>query len=227
MTSFETVELVEVPLVPKRSRELEDPCMATASDIAVLSKIIGEERAAVEVLRWSGGLKGLASKGRDQLERKIGRKAATSILAALELGRRGIQAGETRPRLCTPEAIFRYLLPILGGRSREAFHVLSFNARNTLLSDVRIAEGSVDSCPVDPREVFAAALFHRPAGIVVAHNHPSGDPTPSGQDVELTRNLARGCVLLGFKLLDHLVLGDGSYVSMAERGLFTSAVGIR
>jgi DNA repair protein RadC len=98
------------------------------------------------------------------------------------------------------------------------FHVLSFNMRNVLLADARVAVGTVDSCPVDPREVFRAALASRATCVVLAHNHPSGDPEPSSLDVKLTARLVSGAELMGIRVLDHLVVGDGSYVSFHERG---------
>ncbi len=105
------------------------------------------------------------------------------------------------------------------------FHVLCVNSANTLLRDVRVAEGSANMCPVDPRDIFAPALACRAVGIIVAHNHPSGDPTPSQQDIHLTRHLARGAELLGLRLLDHVVVGDG-YVSFLERGLLPPPDGL-
>jgi DNA repair protein RadC len=107
----------------------------------------------------------------------------------------------------------------MAGLRKEEFHVLCFNARNVLLRDACVAEGSSDACPVDPREVFSAALASRASAIVLAHNHPSGDPTPSEADIALTRQLVEGSHLLAIKLLDHIVVGDGTYSSLLERGL--------
>jgi DNA repair protein RadC len=98
------------------------------------------------------------------------------------------------------------------------FHVLCFNARNVLLLDARVAEGTINACLVDPREVFAAAITARATAIVLAHNHPSGDPEPSAQDLSLTRQLFEAGRLLGIKVLDHVVVGDGTYASLMERG---------
>lgn len=112
-----------------------------------------------------------------------------------------------------------YLRPQLAVLRREVFHVLCFNSRNVLLRDARVAEGTMNLCPVDPREVFAAALAARATAIVIAHNHPSGDPQPSTQDIALTRQLADGARILGLRLLDHLVVGETGFVSMLEQGL--------
>ena len=143
---------------------------------------------------------------------------AAQVLAALELGRRVQRAVETRPKLRTPLEIYRYLTPSLAALRREVFHVLAFNTRNVLLHDARVAEGTANSCPVDPRDVFRTAMTAKATGIVLAHNHPSGDPEPSAADVALTRQLVNGGRLLGIRVMDHLVVGDGAFVSMMARG---------
>ncbi len=125
---------------------------------------------------------------------------------------------ERRPRLRTPAEIYQHLAPALRSLRREVFHVLSLNGRNVLLNDARVAEGSMNACPVDPREVFCAALAARATAIVLAHNHPSGDPEPSEMDIALTEQIAEGGRILGIRVLDHLIVGDGAYVSLLERG---------
>ena len=150
---------------------------------------------------------------------EVGPVRAAQALAALELCRRAQSAPELRPRLSTAEEIHRYLRPNLSLLRREVFHVLAFNARNVLMRDVRVAEGTAHDCPVDPREVFGAALSVRASAVVLAHNHPSGDPEPSEEDVALTLRLAEGGRVLGVRVLDHLVLGDRGYVSLFKRGL--------
>jgi len=168
----------------------------------------------------AGGLKPLLRQDAHELARvsHLGAGGAAALLAAVELGRRYLRTTELRPRLSTPEAVYQYLLPKLGGLSREVFVVLSFDNRNTLLDDTRVAEGTQVNCPVDPGEVFRAALRSRATAVVLAHGHPSGDATPSANDVALTRQLHAGGKLLGIRVLDHLVLGDGCYVSMQQRG---------
>ncbi len=201
------------------------------TDLELLSVLLGvgaRTRAlAEELLLQSGGLKALVLK--DPLElrahRGLGPGRAAQVLAALELGRRAQRAPERRPRLRNPREIHRYLAPTLSALRREVFHVLCFNPRNVLLADVRVAEGTVNTCPVDPREVYAAALTTRASAIVLAHNHPSGDPEPSANDLALTAQLMDAGRLLGIKVLDHLVLGDGVYVSLLERGLLQEREG--
>jgi DNA repair protein RadC len=167
-----------------------------------------------------GGLKSLFLLDPHELcaVRGLGPARAAQVLAALELSRRLQKPTEARPRLSTPSEVYRYLRPSLALLRREVFHVLCFNSRNVLLRDARVAEGTINACPVDPREVFAAALLSRATAIALAHNHPAGDPEPSANDLALTRQLAQGARLLGIKLLDHLVVGDGGYTSMRLRG---------
>ncbi|MDY7228982.1 RadC family protein [Hyalangium rubrum] len=176
---------------------------------------------AESLLPYGGGLKALLLKDPLELcsQPRLGPARAAQLVAALELGRRAQRTTERRPRLRTPKEIHAYLAPWLSALRREVFHVLCFNPRNVLLADVRVAEGTMNTCPVDPREVYAAALTTRATAIVLAHNHPSGDPEPSVQDVGLTVQLVEAGRLLGIKVLDHLVLGDGAYVSLMERGL--------
>ena len=146
-------------------------------------------------------------------------KRAAALLAGVEAGRRVVMDAQQRTRLRTPAEVAAYLTPRLGGLRREVFHVLCFDSRNGLLRDTRVAEGTANACPVDPREVFAAALSSRASGLVFAHNHPSsGDPNPSAQDIALTAMLAEAAQALGLKVLDHVIIGAGAYYSMLEKG---------
>lgn len=173
------------------------------------------------LLATHGGLKALLEQDPHLLAAQpgLGPQRTALMLSALELGRRAQRMVERRPRLRTPREIDGYLRPLLSALRREVFHVLCFNARNVLVRDARIAEGSSSSCPVDPREVFSAALSVRASAVVLAHNHPSGDPEPSSLDVSLTHQLTEGGRMLGIRVMDHLVIGESGYVSMLERGL--------
>jgi DNA repair protein RadC len=197
---------------------------AALTDPELLSMLLGPgPRARVlaqTLLSASGGLKALLQQAPHELCARpgMGPVRTAQVLAALELGRRAQRVTERRPRLRTPREIYTYLAPTLSALRREVFHVLCFNARNVLLLDARVAEGTINACPVDPREVFAAAITSRATAIVLAHNHPSGDPEPSGQDLGLTAQLIEAGRVLGIKVLDHVVVGDGTYASLMERG---------
>lgn len=178
-------------------------------------------RGALNVGLSEGGLKALLEQDPHALAELpgMGPRRAGRILAAVELGRRSLRLTEQRPRLRTPAEIDAWLRPHLTSLRREVFHVLCFNARNVLLRDARVAEGSTSSCPVDPAEVFRAALAVRASAVVLAHNHPSGDPEPSALDLSLTRQLVDGGRLLNVQVMDHLIIGERTYVSLLERGL--------
>jgi DNA repair protein RadC len=197
---------------------------AALTDPELLGVLLGggaRMRALAEtLLSTRGGLKALVQQEPRELSARPGMGAmrTAQVLAALEWGRRAQRVPERRPRLRTPREISAYLTPHLSALRREVFHVLCFNARNVLLLDARVAEGTINACMVDPREVFAAAITSRATAIVLAHNHPSGDPEPSGQDLSLTAQLIEAGRVLGIKVLDHVVIGDGTYSSLVERG---------
>ena len=172
------------------------------------------------LLAAAGGLRALASMEAAELATAagLGRERAAQVLAALELARRAHLAPDARPRLRTAGEVYRYLAPRIALLRHEVFHVLSFNTRNVLLADARVAEGTTDACTVDPREVFRAALAARATAVIFAHNHPSGDPDPSEADLALTHELQAGARIFHLRVLDHVVVGAGRYVSLARAG---------
>jgi DNA repair protein RadC len=194
------------------------------SDAELLALLFGRGRTVRTLgeglLDAAGGLRTLASMDPGELSAAagLGRDRAAQVLAALELARRAQASPEARPRLRTAHEVYRYLAPRLSLLRREVFHVLSFNTRNVLLADSRVAEGTTDACTVDPREVFRAALAAHATAVVFAHNHPSGDPEPSESDLVLTRELQAGARIFRLRVLDHLVVGAGRYRSLAQSG---------
>ena len=145
--------------------------------------------------------------------------AAQRLAAALELGRRAVVV---QRELDTPirggEDVYRYLAPRLSHLPWEVFYALYLDTKGRLLFEAEISRGTLSSSLVHPREVFAPALSRRAAAVLVAHNHPSGDPEPSADDRTTTRRLQRAGRLLGVELLDHLILGSGRFVSFLEEG---------
>ena len=206
-----------------RERLLQSP--GGLDDAELLGLLFGGRSRTVRglgesLLSAAGGLRALASMEPSELctAAGLGRERAGQVLAALELARRVHLAPDARPRLRTAGEVYRYLAPRLSLLRREVFHVLSFNTRNVLLADARVAEGTTDACTVDPREVFRAALGARATAVIFAHNHPSGDPEPSEADLQLTRELQAGARIFHLRVLDHLIVGAGRYVSMARAG---------
>lgn len=167
----------------------------------------------------NGGLRGLVQGSDARLSEHLSPAAIATLRASFEVTKRFRLGADERPRLQTPHAIAEYLMPQLAHLAHERFIVLCLNSRNVLLKQATVADGSVDQCHVDPRAVFSVALQAEATGIVLAHNHPSGSPEPSQQDVALTRQLREGGRTLCIRLLDHIVIGANSHVSLLTRGL--------
>lgn len=145
--------------------------------------------------------------------------AALRLGCAVELARRCLRPpGHAAPRLLDPEGVAAELRATAAALTVEAFWAFALDAQGVLLHRHEVSRGTLTSSLVHPREVFVPALLHRAASVVVAHNHPSGDPEPSADDRATTRRLERAGRLLGVPLLDHVVLGAGSHVSFRERG---------
>ena len=197
---------------------------AALSDVELLDVLLdgrGRLTEAEEILAAAGTLRALCTEEPAVLSAKsgIGRHRTAALLASVELGRRVREDPEKRPTLSTSESVFRFLAPRLQGLRREEFHVLYLTPRNALVRAAKVAEGSDSSCPVDPREVFSIALSTHAAALIFAHNHPSGDPEPSSEDLSLTAQLVEAAGLLGISVLDHVIFGAPGYVSFLERGL--------
>ncbi|MDP6849654.1 MAG: JAB domain-containing protein [Planctomycetota bacterium] len=150
---------------------------------------------------------------------KINTKLATQLAAALELGRRAVLTSfNPKTRFRGGGDVHRYLAPRFAGQRKEQFYALYLDAKGGVLHEERLSEGTLTTSLVHPREVFAPAVLHRAATIVVAHNHPSGDAEVSAEDRSTTRRLQRVGRLLGIEILDHVVLGAGCYTSFLEEG---------
>jgi DNA repair protein RadC len=148
----------------------------------------------------------------------IGLARAASIAAAFELGRRGAWAPPRRGERCLdPAQVFELLRPAAHAE-REGFHIVLLDVRGRLLRTHQVAEGSLTQCPVSPRDVLRPAVKEGAHGIVFAHNHPSGDPSPSADDLALTERLRAGADLVGVLARDHVIVAAGGYYSFVEAG---------
>lgn len=151
--------------------------------------------------------------------RNLTRTRASRVRAAVELGRRVLLKDRPPVRVVSvPEDLAAVFILRLAGKEREEFHVALLNARNALLDVVCVAKGTVDACALHPRDVFRAALERNATGIIIAHNHPSGNPRASASDIELTRKLREGANVLCLRLLDHFIVADRRAVSMRANG---------
>ncbi|HEX4346143.1 MAG TPA: DNA repair protein RadC [Vicinamibacterales bacterium] len=203
---------------------------AALGDNELVALVLGSGRRSVdalgvanELLRDRGGLHGLARSSCEELTwvAGVGAAKAVQVLAALEAGRRTLtHAPADRPQLRSPRAIAEYLMPAFGSKQTEHFGVVLLDSKYRVLRTSVVAIGTLNSAAVEPREVFREAIVGAAAAIVVFHNHPSGDPTPSHDDEELTRRLRASGTLIGIDLVDHVVLGDARYCSLKEMGRF-------
>ncbi len=211
----------EKPTIEDARRRLFRLGAGSLSNVELVAVLLGGNQLSRATAAVQDGLKALLMESPEALieHHLLTTREAARILAVSELARRLHHAKEERPCLQTPQAIYEWVKRQLVGARREEFHVLCLNSRNVLVRHVKVAEGSVDQCQVDPREALAPAIASRATGVVLVHNHPSGDPEPSVQDIALTRQLREGAKLLCLRLLDHLVVGESGYVSMLARGL--------
>ena len=199
-------------------------------DNELLAIVLGHGRArssaldlANAVLGAADGLHGLVRARYDELcaVPGIGRARAAQILAAVEMGRRTLtRASRERTQIVNPRTAAEFLLPQYGNRPVEQFGVLLLDTKHRVLRTVVLSVGTLDASIVHPREVFGAAAAAGAAALVLFHNHPSGDPKPSQDDVELTRRLAAAGVLMGIDVIDHVILADVRYYSFKEEGTF-------
>ncbi len=148
----------------------------------------------------------------------IGLARAAALAAAFELGRRGAWAPPRRGERCLdPGRVFELLRPAAHAE-REGFHVVLLDVRGRLIRAVQVAEGSLSQCPVSPRDALRPAVREGAHGIVFCHNHPSGDPSPSADDVDLTERLRAAAELVGVLARDHVIVAAGGYFSFVEAG---------
>ncbi|MEX2284734.1 MAG: DNA repair protein RadC [Gemmatimonadota bacterium] len=218
------------PLRERPRERLQDSGPAALSNRELLAILIGsgmEGRSAVDVAgdlldTMGGSLRRLAGSERADMTRVpgIGPAVAARLTAALELGRRLAREGPLqRERIHGPKDVYERCAPSLRDLPQEEFHVLLVNTQNALLRELVITRGTLDTSVVHPREVFRAAIAESAAAVILVHNHPSGDPVPSPEDRAVTSQLADAGRLIGIPVLDHIVVGDSSYVSFVESGL--------
>jgi DNA repair protein RadC len=171
------------------------------------------------LLQSVGGLHGLVRADFGELQRVagVGTARGAQIVAALELGRRTLlRRGTARPRLSTPRDLARHLLPQYGALAVEHFGIVMLDTKHRVLRIKIVSIGSLDTTVVHPREVFREAASASAAAIVLFHNHPSGDPTPSKDDLVLTARMVRAGEVMGIDVVDHLILADQRYYSLVE-----------
>ncbi|HLC33987.1 MAG TPA: DNA repair protein RadC [Anaerolineales bacterium] len=200
--------------------------LSHAELLALLVRVGARGRSAIQVgqdlLQRIGGLAGLQRAVPAELCRLpgVGPSKACTLLAAIELGRRiASLPPEDRPSVASPAQAAALVQYEMSALDQEHLRVLLLDTRNRLVRIAEVYRGSLNTSLVRIGEVFREALRHNAAGLIVVHNHPSGDPSPSPEDVALTRSLVEAGKLLDLQVLDHLIIGQGRFVSLRERGL--------
>lgn len=151
----------------------------------------------------------------------IGEAKAVHLLAAIELGKRLAQKEmDTRFTIRSPDDAAHFLMPEMSPLQQEHFVVLFLNVKNQVLHKQTIFIGSLNASIVHPREIFREAVKRSAASIICAHNHPSGVPTPSPEDIEVTSRLHEAGLIIGIDLIDHIIIGDHQFISLKEKGYF-------
>jgi len=201
--------------------------LSNAELLAILLRTGTKEESAISlahrILVQEQGLRYLADSNVEQLSsiNGIGKAKAAQIKAAIELGKRlaAFEPGADKPLKC-PQDVAGLLMEEMRYLKKEHMKLVLLNVKCNLISVEEISVGSLNASIVHPREVFNPAIRKSSASIIMVHNHPSGDPAPSSEDISITARIAEAGKLIGIELVDHIIIGDGKYVSMKEKGLF-------
>ena len=210
----------------ERLMHLGPQALAASELLAILLRVGVPGENAVQVgqrlLKDFGGISGLQRAPLEELcnQRGIGEAKAAQIKAAIELGRRlRIESPEDRPAVNSPADAAALVAYEMSALEQEHLRVILLDTRNRVLEIVEVYKGSVNSSQIHVGEIFKAAIRRNAPALIVVHNHPSGDPTPSPDDVAVTRAIVQAGKLLDVDVLDHMVIGQGRWVSLKERGL--------
>lgn len=221
----------DLPVSERPRERLQKLGAAALSAQELLALILGRGIAgesvmvtAQRLLSQFGSLKGTASASIEELSqvRGIGTAKAAQIKAAFELANRleGYPESGKQPPVRTPEEVASLVRGRLRGKKKEYFLALLLDTRGQLIKTSEISVGSLDSSIVHPREVFKAAMTASAASVIFVHNHPSGDPAPSEDDIKLTERLVQAGEIVGIDVLDHIIIGGENYFSLKRQGLF-------
>ncbi len=233
-----TSSVVEKPLTIKELPEDERPrekmlakgcqSLSNAELLAILLRTGTKQDSAVRIaeklLKKYGeiGLGALGNMSPQEMSKVkgIGPVKAVTVAAAIELGKRlNSQAVIERPVIHSPQDAANLMMARLRYEAREHFIILLLSTKNHVLATPVISVGSLNASIVHPREVFREAINYSAAAVILVHNHPSGDPAPSQEDIAITKKLVEAGRLLDISVLDHVIIGDSKYVSLKEKGI--------
>ena len=223
---YRITDLNETERPRERLSALGPQALSNAELLGILLRVGVQGQNAVEMgqqlLSDFHGLAGLHRAPFEELinQHGIGEAKAAQIKAAIELGRRlTIESPEERPTINSPADVAALVQYEMSALEQEHLRVLLLDARNHVLDIVEVYQGSVNTSQIRVGEVFKAAIRRNATAVIVVHNHPSGDPTPSPDDLAVTRALVQAGKLLDLEVLDHIIIGQGRFTSMKERGL--------
>ncbi len=183
---------------------------------------VGAVALAEKVLKHFDGLRNLARASIEEIMKVkgVGRVKAIEIKAAVELGTRLARFNQAqRPRIRTAKDVVDLLMVVFKELEDEHFKCVLLSTKNDVINTVDVSRGGLDATTAVPRDVFREAVRQSASGVILCHNHPSGDPEPSRNDIALTERLVEAGKVMGIRVLDHVVFGDGRYVSLQERNL--------
>jgi DNA repair protein RadC len=220
----------DLPLADRPRERLRQHGPIPLSDselLAILLRVGGKSGNAVEVSRRLlenvGGLHGLRTKSLEELTglQEMGVAKSSVLVAAIELGRRiaSTKLADSNPLLSSPESVAELIMYEMSALDQEYLKTILVDTRNRLIKIITVYHGSLNASIVRVGEVFRDAIRCNAAGIIVTHNHPSGDPSPSAEDIRITSALVEAGQLLDMPVLDHIIIGRGSYISLREKGL--------
>jgi len=201
--------------------------LSNAQILSIILRTGSDDGTAMDLaralLQRFGSLRGLESAGLAELcsVKGIGPAKAAQIKAAFTLSKR-LRGEPSDPKdpFRTSEDVYRFYSARIDGLKKEIFICVLLDGKNRPFKDITISEGTITSSPVHPREVFGPAIREAAVGVLFVHNHPSGDPTPSREDIEITKRLVKTGEMVGIKVLDHIIIGNnGSYLSFLDKGL--------
>jgi len=221
-----TIKDLPVEMRPREKMQSQGPeALSDGELLAILIRVGGRSESALDLanrlLAQPQGLRFLVEATIEELSRikGIGLAKASQIKAAVELGRRiSLDRGEIRPVIRSPEDVAALLMEKMRFLDREHFQVLTLNTKNQVLGIETAFIGSLNSSIVHPREIFKEAIRRSAAALILVHNHPSGDPNPSPEDLAVTRRLQEAGQLLGIEVLDHVIIGDQRFYSLKQQG---------
>ncbi len=224
-----SISIKDMPLEERPREKLlarGPEALSNAELLAILLRVGNKNESAVQlatrVISQGGGLNKLPDLSIEDLQENkgIGPDKAVMIKAALELGSRLATAPrEVQGSITNPRQAALLFMEELRYKKKEYFKILLLNTKNQLISREEISVGSLSASIVHPREIFNIPLRKSASSVILFHNHPSGDPSPSQEDLEVTRRLVDAGNILGIKVRDHIIIGDGSFYSFREKGL--------